>query len=211
MRLAASLKVVEGEASPPDSGAERWEKRCRVFGNTELGGRGGRAGRPGSVVVVRRAGQEKIDLVKAIAPLTGGEVPAGGSAASAPTERESPRKRRPVAMSLNLQDRSPYRQPWRVDNRLLSDETSRASLRNRLTASIGNFSWDGLKQEWRKICSDEEKNLKHRYSGLVRATLQRIRIVERGQPTSLLMKTYANDLKLRLARLRTLTSTTACS
>ncbi|KAH8022732.1 hypothetical protein HPB51_002766 [Rhipicephalus microplus] len=103
----------------------------------------------------------------------------------------------PVAVSLNLKDRSPYRQPWRVDNRLLSDETSRASLRNRLTASIGNFSWDGLKQEWRKICTDKGKKLKHRYSGLVRATLQRIRIVERGKPTSLLMKTYANNLKLR--------------
>ncbi|KAH7969207.1 hypothetical protein HPB52_015905 [Rhipicephalus sanguineus] len=118
---------------------------------------------------------------------------------------------RPVVVTLEVKDRSPYRHPWRVDNRLFSDETARASLRNRLSASIGGHSWDALKQAWRDICTDEGKKLKHRYSGLVRATLQRIRIVERGEPTSLLMKTYANDLKLRLARLRTLTSTTASS
>ncbi|KAH7940273.1 hypothetical protein HPB52_022593 [Rhipicephalus sanguineus] len=118
---------------------------------------------------------------------------------------------RPVVVTLEVKDRSPYRQPWRIDNRLFSDETARASLRNRLAASTGDRSWDALKQVWRDICTDEGKKLKHRYSGLVRATLQRIRIVERGGPTSLLMKTYANDLKVRLARLRTLTSTTASS
>ncbi|KAH7967611.1 hypothetical protein HPB52_000667 [Rhipicephalus sanguineus] len=118
---------------------------------------------------------------------------------------------RPVVVTLAVKDRSPYRHPWRVDNRLFSDKTARASLRNRLAASTGDRSWDALKQVWRDICTDEGKKLKHRYSGLVRATLQRIRIVERGEPTSLLMKTYANDLKLRLARLRTLTSTTASS
>ncbi|KAH7961151.1 hypothetical protein HPB52_004330 [Rhipicephalus sanguineus] len=118
---------------------------------------------------------------------------------------------RPVVLTLEVKDRSPCRHPWRVDNRLFSDETARATLRNRVAASTGDRSWDALKQVWRDICTDEGKKLKHRYSGLVRATLQRIRIVERGGPTSLLMKTYANDLKLRLARLRTLTSTTASS
>lgn len=82
-------------------------------------------------------------------------------------------------------------------------------MRNRLAASIGDHTWDCLKQVWWEICIGEGKKLKHRYSNLVRAKLQRIPIVERGEPTSLLMRTYVNDLKLRLARLRTPTSTTA--
>ncbi|KAH7946622.1 hypothetical protein HPB52_002142 [Rhipicephalus sanguineus] len=53
---------------------------------------------------------------------------------------------RPVVVALEVKDRSPYRHPWRVDNRLFSDETARASLRNRLAASIGGHSWDALKQ-----------------------------------------------------------------
>lgn len=81
-----------------------------------------------------------------------------------------------------------------------------ANLRNRLAAFICDHSWDGLKQACREICTDEDKKLKRRYSGLVRATLQQIRVVERGEPTSLLMRTYANDLKVRLARLRTTAS-----
>ncbi|KAH8038782.1 hypothetical protein HPB51_003266 [Rhipicephalus microplus] len=84
-------------------------------------------------------------------------------------------------------------------------------MRNLLTASIGGHSWDALKQAWRESCTDESKKLKHWYYGLVRATLQRIQIVERREHTSLLMKTYANDLKLKSARLRTLTSTMASS
>ncbi|KAH7939597.1 hypothetical protein HPB52_014807 [Rhipicephalus sanguineus] len=53
---------------------------------------------------------------------------------------------RPVAVTLEVKDRSPYRHPWRVDNRLFSDETARASLRNPLAASTGDRSWDALKQ-----------------------------------------------------------------
>ncbi|KAH6929622.1 hypothetical protein HPB50_003327 [Hyalomma asiaticum] len=105
----------------------------------------------------------------------------------------------------------PHLPPWRVDNRLFNDETAKASLRNRLAASLGKHNWDALKQEWKEICTDEGKKLRHRYSNLVRATFQRIRIVERGKPTTLLMKSYVNDLKQRLARQRALRSTTASS
>ncbi|KAH6946243.1 hypothetical protein HPB50_012374 [Hyalomma asiaticum] len=96
---------------------------------------------------------------------------------------------RPVLVTFQLEDRSRICLPWRVDNRLFNDETAKASLRKRLAASLGKHNWDGLKQEWKEICTDEGKKLKHHYSDLVRATLQRIRIVERGKPTTLLMKT----------------------
>ncbi|KAL3225022.1 hypothetical protein MRX96_026159, partial [Rhipicephalus microplus] len=53
---------------------------------------------------------------------------------------------KPVVVSFEVNDRLSYRHPWRVDNRLLNGETARAGLRNRLAASIGNYSWDTLKQ-----------------------------------------------------------------
>ncbi|KAL3257595.1 hypothetical protein MRX96_017049 [Rhipicephalus microplus] len=52
---------------------------------------------------------------------------------------------RPMVVSFELNDRVSYCHPWRVDNRLLNNETARASLRNHLTASIGNHSWEALK------------------------------------------------------------------
>ncbi|KAH7934876.1 hypothetical protein HPB52_001700 [Rhipicephalus sanguineus] len=47
---------------------------------------------------------------------------------------------RSVVVSLKVKDRSPYRHSCREDNRLFSYETARASLRNRLAASINDRS-----------------------------------------------------------------------
>ncbi|KAH7955253.1 hypothetical protein HPB51_028148 [Rhipicephalus microplus] len=45
---------------------------------------------------------------------------------------------RTVVVFFEVNDRLPYRHPWRVDDRLLNDETAKASWHNRSTASIGN-------------------------------------------------------------------------
>ncbi|KAH7963273.1 hypothetical protein HPB52_020420 [Rhipicephalus sanguineus] len=61
----------------------------------------------------------------------------------------------PPSYALGISDHRPV-VVTRVDNRLFSDETARASLRNRLAASTGDRSWDALKQVWRDICTDED-------------------------------------------------------
>ncbi|KAH7957829.1 hypothetical protein HPB52_023165 [Rhipicephalus sanguineus] len=72
----------------------------------------------------------------------------------------------PPSYALGISDHRPVVVALEVKDRLFSDETARASLCNRLAASIGGHSWDALKQAWRDICTDEGKKLKHRYSGL---------------------------------------------
>ncbi|KAH9378886.1 hypothetical protein HPB48_004627 [Haemaphysalis longicornis] len=94
----------------------------------------------------------------------------------------------PVGNKISSKGNPSNNQAWHLDTRILYDRTCKASLRNRIAASIEGRQvndWDSLKVEWKTLCIDEGKKLRHRQSDELTNILKRIKIIERGNPATL--------------------------
>ncbi|KAM7310953.1 uncharacterized protein ISCGN_007861 [Ixodes scapularis] len=99
--------------------------------------------------------------------------------------------------------RSP--RPWRLDSRILHDETTRRKLGNLVKESLVGVrpepaSWDRLKGQWQSFSTLMGRHLRERHRGLLQDTILRIRIVRRGGALTPFMRAYLDQLQRRYER-----------
>ncbi|CAN7978535.1 unnamed protein product, partial [Ixodes persulcatus] len=92
---------------------------------------------------------------------------------------------RPLLVELRFSSVASSQRTWRLDTRLLRDETSRDCLREALRRSVHGAApdpttFDRLQESWRVACVAEGRALRRRHSEQLRDTSLRIRIVRRG-------------------------------
>ncbi|KAG0419879.1 hypothetical protein HPB47_003828 [Ixodes persulcatus] len=90
--------------------------------------------------------------------------------------------------------------PWRLDSRILDDETTRCMLGNLIKESLVGVrpepaSWDRLKGKWQSFITLMGRHLRERHRGLLHDTILRIRIVRRGGALTPFMRAYLDQLQ----------------
>ncbi|KAG0415285.1 hypothetical protein HPB47_007561 [Ixodes persulcatus] len=104
--------------------------------------------------------------------------------------------------------------PWRLDSRILHDETTRRTLHNLVKESLVGVrpepaSWDRLKVQWQSFSTLMGRHLRERHRGLLQDTILRIRIVRRGGALTPFMRAYLDQLQRRYERYLRFDSTAA--
>ncbi|XP_042146149.1 uncharacterized protein LOC121835743 [Ixodes scapularis] len=95
--------------------------------------------------------------------------------------------------------------PWRLDSRILHDETTRRTLGNLVKESLVGVrpepaSWDRLKGQWQSFSTLMGRHRRERHRGLLQDTILRIRIVRRGGALTPFMRAYLDQLQRRYER-----------
>ncbi|KAG0419273.1 hypothetical protein HPB47_004236 [Ixodes persulcatus] len=103
---------------------------------------------------------------------------------------------------------------WRLDSRILHDETTRRTLGNLVKESLVGVrpepaSWDRLKVQWQSFSTLMGRHLRERHRGLLQDTILRNRIVRRGGALTPFMRAYLDQLQRRYERYLRLDSTVA--